>query len=258
MKDGNVTVIITVWKRDYLDQQLQSLIEQSFPPSCIWIIHNERHISIQSVVDEWRGVFPQIYIIHSDFNFRYFGRFAVCSQVTTAYTLIIDDDVIPGRDWLKICVDRCSRLGAIVSCTGRLIRPGSFRPEEWSGDERKTYFIGDNFSDEERNYVPEDTTVDYGCNSYFFKTEWIRHFWAVWPRTFQSGEDIHLSGSLMISQSIPTVVPEQRCNDTCGNLKKYYSQDEFSSWKDPAFIDIRETVFNYLINEKNWRPLLWE
>lgn len=258
METSSITVIITVWKRQYLAQQLESLIKQSLKPGYIWIIQNERHIDVRSVVERFQQDFPTIFIINSDFNLKYFGRFSLCSHVETEYTLIIDDDVIPSGDWLKICVEKLTQYNSIVSCTGRIIPKANYRPEEWKNEERKAYFIGDNQSDDECNFLPKDTRVDYGCNSYFFRTEWIKHFWSIWPTTFQSGEDIHLSATMMITSAISTIVPAQPTPELSGNLKKRYSLDPVSSWRDTEFINIRQKVFEFFIQEKKWNPILWE
>ncbi len=258
MEPNSITVIITVWKRGYLEQQLTSLTGQTVRPSQIWIIQNEHHIRIREVVEKFTPDFPAISIIHSDYNFKFFGRFSLVCHVQTEYVLVIDDDVIPAASWLERCLRKSKQYNAVISCTGRIIKPASFRPEEGQGEEKKLYFIGDNQSNDDNNFIPDDTRVDYGCNSYFFRTEWIKHFWSVWPATFLSGEDIHLSASLMIARSIPTIVPRQLCRQTSGNLHKLYSQDEVSSWRNTDFIDIRQSVFEYLIKEKNWKPILWQ
>lgn len=258
MKQAGITIIITVWKRNYLEQQLQSLIVQSVQPKYIWIIQNENHISVNPVVKKYKKVFPNISVIRAQFNLKFFGRFSLCAHVETEYVLMLDDDVIPSPNWLATCLEKSEKFNAIISCTGRIIRPGSFRPEEQDEDGRRIYFIGDNQSDEENNFLSQDTQVDYGCNSYLFKSEWIKYFWSVWPVTFLSGEDIHLSASLMISRSIRTIVPQQLTRETSGNMKKYYSQDQVSSWRKPDFLDIRQSVFEFLIREKKWKPLLWE
>lgn len=258
MAKAGITVIITVWKRKYLAQQLESLIRQSVAPTCIWIIQNENHIDITLAVKQWSLEFPAIFKIHSGFNLKYFGRFSVCNLVETEYVLIIDDDVIPSPSWLETCLEKCKKYNAVISCTGRIVKPGSFRPEEWAGDERIKYFIGDNQSDAQGNFLPADTQVDYGCNSYFFKTEWMRYFWSVWPVTFLSGEDIHLSASLMVTAGIATWVPQQLSETTTGNVAKSYSLDESASWRNPDFINVRESVFKYFIEKKLWTPLLWK
>ncbi len=258
MKPNGITIIITVWKRGYLDQQLGALIAQTIQPEQIWIIQNEQHININPVIDKYRQVFKAISVIHSEKNLKYFGRFSICYHVETPYVLLIDDDVIPAPNWLQTCLQTSNNYHAVVSCTGRIIRPYNFRTEECSPEVKEEYFIGDNQTDDAFNYIHQDTQVDYGCNSYFFKTEWIKYFWSVIPATLQSGEDIHLSASLMLTAGIKTVVPRQLTLATSGNQQKLYSQDMVSSWRHANFIDVRETVFRYLIEEKNWVPLCWK
>lgn len=261
--DNGITVIITVWKRPYLSRQIESLINQTLQPKGIWIVHNENYIQIRDVVDTFLKRYPNIFIIDSDLNLKYFGRFSLCHMVDTPYVQVIDDDVIPGVEWLQTCVEKCLEYQAVVSCSGRLIRPGNFRPEEIlpTDDMQKThmnYFIGDCYNNLKYNYSPADSYVDYGCNSYFFKTEWISSFWSVWPFTFDSGEDIHLSATLKIVRDIPTVVPKQTSIKTTGNLRKEFSADQFSSWLKDDFIDIREKVLKFFILNKNWNPILWK
>ncbi len=258
MNIPEITVIITVWKRTYLDEQLKSLVQQSVPPRYIWILQNENHVDIGPVVAQYAAVFPGISVIRSGFNLKFFGRFSICSHVTTEYVLVIDDDVIPSRNWLATCLEKCARYNAVISCTGRIIKPAGFRPEDCDEREREMYFIGDNQSADENNFIPEDTWVDYGCNSYFFRAEWIQFFWSVWPVTFLSGEDIHLSASLMITRGIATLVPQQLSGETTGNLRKFYSQDAVSTWRNSDFLNIRQTVFEFLIKEKGWQPRLWK
>jgi GT2 family glycosyltransferase len=258
MKKDSITIVITVWKRDYLDQQLESLTTQTVPPDHIWIVQNEHHVNIEPVVEKFRESFLHIEVIHSGFNLKYFGRFSICCHAETEYVLVIDDDVIPSANWLQICLEKSKKYNAVISCTGRIIPPLSFRPEECDDEGKKQYFIGDTYNDGESNYFPRDTQVDYGCNSYFFRKEWMKYFWSIWPATFLSGEDIHLSASLMVTKRIPTVVPQQTCSTTTGNLKRHFSLDSFSSWRNPGFIDIRESVFAFFIKEKEWKPLLWQ
>lgn len=263
MEISDITVIITIWKRPYLDLQLESLTSQSTLPKNIWIIHNENHIDIDEIIAKYSDFPSNISLIDSDLNLKYFGRFSLCYHVKTKYVFVVDDDVIPSFNWLKICLDKCTRYNAIIACSGRILRPNNFRPEELQNNElfneyAKKYFIGDCYNKLSYNFSPIDTQVDYGCNSYFFKAEWIKHFWSIWPFTFDSGEDIHLSATLMIIKSIPTYVPCQISKETTGNLKKDFSADEFSSWLSHDFIDIRQSVFEYLINKRKWSPLLWE
>jgi GT2 family glycosyltransferase len=254
---ASVTVIITIWKRQYLREQLDALLEQTVLPEEIWIIHYESHVDIRSVVDEYLPVFPAIFVIQSDLNLKYFGRFSIAKHVNSEFVWLLDDDVIPGKSWLERSCKKCRELNAVISCTGRIVPKDDFLPELGrSGDLRK-YFVGDCYNDEGMNYCPADTQVDFACNSYFIQSGWITDFWAIWPSTFLSGEDIHLSASLKVTKNINTVVLEQSSVETSGNLKKDYSRDEHSSWIKPGFVEVRETILRHMIGNCGWRPILW-
>ncbi|MBY5959204.1 glycosyltransferase family 2 protein [Membranicola marinus] len=248
--NDTITIIISVWKREYLDEQLQSLVHQTIRPQEIWILQDKYHIDISSTVNKYKEIFPDIHLVHSDINFKYFWRFSLCIYVKTKYTLIIDDDVIPSPTWLDTCLKKCKEYNAVISCTGRIIKPFH------EGEVRDLYFIGDVHPDHKYNFQEDDTMVDYGCNSFFFKTGWIKDFWHIWPSSFASGEDMHLSSSLKILRSIPTVVPQQLSKNGTGNLNKYYSRDQFSSWRAADFRLIRESIVDYLL-VKGWKPLMW-
>ena len=90
MENSDVTVIITIWKRPYLDLQIESLTHQSVLPKNIWIIHNESHINIDKTIAKYTDFFPNISVIDSDLNLKYFGRFSLCYQIPTTYAFVID------------------------------------------------------------------------------------------------------------------------------------------------------------------------
>jgi hypothetical protein len=244
--DNSITIIIAVWKGEYLDQQLKSLVEQSVMPTCIWVLQHGHDLDVRAVVGCYSVEFPFIYVIHSGFNLARFGRFSLCSHVETEYILVIDDDVVPSRSWLEICLEKCRKYNAVISCTGRIVRPQHFRPGEHGDDTQAKY---------EYNYQPEDRQVDYGCKSYFIRAEWMRYFWSVWPITLLSGEDIHLSASLSVSKSIRTFVPQQLSEYTSGNLLGNYCQNELLPCRRTDLQGMRQIVFDFFIKEKKWRLL---
>jgi hypothetical protein len=253
-----VTVVITVWKRSYLESQLEALSRQTVLPAQVWVIHYEDHIEVQSVIHQFSGKIGSLFYIRSELNFKYFGRFSMASHAPGDYLWVLDDDVIPGTKWLEICYQKCNAHNAVIGCSGRIIPPGDFMPEKGLQGDIDKYFVGDCSPLTAMNYCPADTVVDFACNSYFFKTSWMMDFWSIWPFTFQSGEDIHLSATLKIKKGIATIVPAQLNQETSGNLKREYSRDEHSSWMKPGFYDIREGVFKYLIGTHGWKPVLWE
>jgi hypothetical protein len=254
----DVTILINVWKRNHLEEQLFHLLTQSVIPKEIWVLHYEDHIKTADIISIYKEHFPFIQLIKSDKNLKYFGRFSIAVNVTTTYTWIIDDDVIPGEQWLENCVKKCSSLNAIICCTGRLIPKNDYQPEISLLGTHFQNFVGDRLPGKQMNYCEADTKVDYGCNSYFFKTAWMQAYWSIWPATFLSGEDIHLSATCKTVLNVDTYVPEQLNGKDSGNIKRPYGWDHNASWKQGGFIKLRAEVLKYHIHKKNWMPILWQ
>ena len=252
-----VTIVLSLWKRSYFEEQLKALLSQSRLPEAIWIIHCESHVEIASQIEEYKQILPSIFYIRSDVNLKYFGRFSLAMHTQSEYVWLLDDDIIPGRKWLETAYEKCRSLNTIVCCTGRIIPKNDFHPERAASGDIPEFFIGDCYNSADFNYCPRDTVVDFGCNSYFMRTEWLKDFWAISPFTLSMGEDIHLSAALKMLRNVATLVPEQTCEETSGNLKKQYGRDENSSWLKAGFYDARAGILRHLILEKDWTPMLW-
>lgn len=170
----------------------------------------------------------------------------------------MDDDVIPSSNWIDGCITAYSEKNAIISSSGRIIPPNDYISELVKGPGYLTnYFIGDSDGNSRTNICLKDTLVNFGCNSWFIKTEWLNYFWSVKPYTYNTGEDIHLSASCLLKGGIENYCLRQDSSDYCGNLKKYYGFDELASWKNKDFLSQRENIFKYWINECGWRPINW-
>jgi hypothetical protein len=247
---SGVTVILTVWKRNHLLEQLNSLLNQQQLPYQIWVYQCGNHIDLSKI----KKKFPYIEFIQSTFNLKYFGRFSLAQFVRSKFTWILDDDVIPSDNWLEKARKKCELENAIVSCTGRIIPEGDYFPERFQNIDR--YFIGDIEPSVLYNSCPTDTVVDFGCNSWLFKSEWIKAFWQIPPYSLATGEDIHLSASCKIKLGVSTIVPYQ-IDRTSGNLKKWYGHDNFASWKKSDFQESRASIIRYFVEQHGWKPLNW-
>ncbi len=254
-KNTDLTVILTVWKRNNLEEQLEALLAQTRVPSQLWIYQCGSYVRINRHLRKY----PFLETFKSSVNLKYFGRHTLAQHVDTTYTWILDDDIIPAKTWVETCLRICEANNAIVCRGGRIIPPDDFFPGVVKGQTYlEQYFIGDGQSVDGINICEEDTLVDYGCSSFFFKTAWEKHFSSIWPRTFQNGEDMHLSATCKIRNDIPTIVPKQTSVENSGNLNPTYSFDEHASWKRKGFNDERATVLRYLIQEQGWTPILWK
>jgi hypothetical protein len=253
-KKADLAVVLNIWKRNYLEEQLEALSNQTIQPAQIWILHAENHMPKPQLLKN-NG---NLHYINSSFNLKYFWRFSIPHHIMNTYTWVLDDDIIPGKYWIEMCLDTCKKNNAIVAGNGRVIQSNNFFPEKVIDHGYWTkYFVGDCKPGEAHNFCAKDTFVDYGCSSYFFKTTWLNHFWSIEPLTLETGEDMHLSATCNIKDSIPTIVPKQTSKHESSNLKPEYSADENASWKQSNFLTERSRVLKYLIEEKNWKPMLW-
>lgn len=252
-----ITVILTVWKRNNLQEQITALLSQTILPTKIWIYHCK--FSVPPDISLCQK-FPMIEYQVNTGDLGYFGRFSLALHAQTPYVYILDDDVIPSVTWLETCLDLCSEQNSIISATGRIVPEGDFKPERPKGQKEafiSTYFVGDNYDEYPENYCLANTDVDFGCNSWFFKSEWLTYFWGIKPFTTATGEDIHFSASCLLLGGVKTMVPRQDVVNVSGNIRKEYGYDDFATWKKNGFIEEREALFRYWIETKGWKPIKW-
>ena len=254
-KQCDVTVILNIWKRNHIEEQIQALMSQTKVPQYIWILHENQQMPIPPSLNK----LPFIHVFKIPINLKYFGRYSLAQHCPTVYTWILDDDVIPSSTWIEKCESVCEANNAIVCSSGRIIPNHNFFPERVESIKYLNQnFIGDGNLEQRISLCEEDTKVDYGCNSFFFKTYWQKYFWSIWPQIFETGEDIHLSATCHIKEDIVTIVPKQTsCHDS-GNLKLEYGRDAQASCRKQDFLMKRSEVLKYLINRQEWTPILWK
>ena len=121
-----VTLILSVFKREYLSRQLLQAAQQSFRPTVIFVYQNERHTNAQKVIDEFKNSGKSngipVKLVRSDENFKFHGRFLLPLAFRTEYTCVWDDDILPGKKWLEHIYNVSKRLGgALIGGNGRNI-----------------------------------------------------------------------------------------------------------------------------------------
>lgn len=252
---SDTTVIITLWRRNYLEEQLNALLEQTVPLSQIWLVQHENYCDFTSVIEKARSRFKSIHHFRLDLNLKFYIRFSFALNISTRFTWVLDDDVIPGKNWLDRSIETHNKYHCIVCPTGRIIAPVAIRSSLRSPEDYAPFSFGDTNDSVNMNYNLEDTYVDYGCSGYFFETNVVRAFWQIWPNSLEVGDDIHLSAVAKIVLNIPTIVPAQLSKEDSGNLKRNYGGDRFASWRRHKVSEAREIAIKRLIDEKGWVPL---
>ncbi|WP_455643447.1 glycosyltransferase family 2 protein [Parabacteroides sp.] len=219
---NTITAILTVWKRNHLEEQLLALLGQTLSPQVIWVQQTQHHVDVDDVIYKYRNYIK--YTCWED-NPGVFGRFESVENIDTQYVYIVDDDIIPGSGYLEKALETSKRLNAIISPNGRLLNIRNDRTEVYVGD-------GYEF---QHCFCAVDREVDFGNNSWFLKKEWIDFFLQEKPLFRNNGEDIHLSATCKLLGNIPTIVPRQIKPYESGNIKRIYSADEYALHRKMGF-----------------------
>lgn len=251
LSKSEITVVLNIWKRDHIKEQLSALFNQTLKPAEIWVVQCGNYVQM----DDIKKQYPFIQFMTSSVNLKYFGRFSLAQYTKSRYVYILDDDVIPSSNWLEQCKTLSEQKNVIIASAGRIIPKNDFYPEELHNV--PDYFVGDVNRNVPYNYCASETKVDFGCNSWFLKSEWLKDFWRLPPYSFETGEDIHLSAACKIISNVSTIVPAQINEGSNGNLKKWYGHDELASWKKSDFLPQRADILKNMIENYEWKPILW-
>lgn len=240
VEKDTISVILTGFKRDNFDLQIQSIKQQTIQPKDIFLYQDEEHVDL----NEYREKYNIKLIQSKDFNFGFYGRMAMSLLMDTEYVQVIDDDTIPGSRWLENCLQLSKEKNCICGPGGRIVND-------------KT--INEVYDHTDSPYAPfeESLKVDFLIHSWFFKTEWLKYMFLVKPYTLYNGEDIHLSISCQLHGGIDTYIPRQPSSDRSlwGDTNIYLGTDEHATWRKSGHGPIRGQIMRYWMEEHNWKPI---
>lgn len=218
---STITVVLTKYKRLHLFQeQLEAINSQSIAPTEILVCDNS--------VD----------------NLGVWARFALALNAKSDFVCVIDDDTIPGNQWLENCMTQMEIQEGLYGTCGYI-----FLSKEYMNNKRIGW------------PNPNDKTikVDYVVHNWFFKKDWLKYYWSEIPepKYWLCGEDMHFSYQMQ-KIGIETFVPPHPQNDQSlwGSLKgNEYGRDSVSLWESNVH-NFRNTMFDYfneLVTKKGWR-----
>ena len=227
-----VTVILNVYKRkEYFKQQVESIKNQTIPVD-IWVDFTPQSKDELSLIDE----FPDLkFSIRWNQNLKYHGRFNYALNADTEYIFVCDDDIIPGKDYLKHCIETMEKYGdCLLTTYGVILNPKS-----------NGYNVLSRIGWHSMNDTPK--IVDMAGHSWFFKKKHLKYLNYEEPITRDNGEDLHFSYMLKKYAGIPIIVPAHNknepdklgCNPVLGNK---FGMDEHSTWKKSNHIPLRNKI----------------
>tara|TARA_B100000900_G_scaffold142671_1_gene120961 strand:+ start:20118 stop:20828 length:711 start_codon:yes stop_codon:yes gene_type:complete len=221
-------VILTQYKRNHLEKQLFAINNQTIKPDYIVVFQNENHRDISKLKEKFNFIH-----IHSDFNTKFFGRFAACFTFPVDICMVLDDDIIPGRNCLKNYIKQCIELNGIIGGNGRIA-------------------INNNNKDvlkqpPEIGIRNSPILVDFVGHIWCFKKEWLYYMFSIKPFTYDTGEDMHLCFTSKILGNIPAYTGIQITKeDMCDITNNYLAADQYASFKTTSK-ELRSNVEKYFI-----------
>lgn len=235
-----ISVILNVYKRPYsLEKQIKAIKSQ-----CISIKNENIHIWYNTPDEDIKQFLPEdknIKTYQCNYNTKFFGRFTLPLLCKTKYIAMFDDDIIPGKNWLKNCLEVIKTEDCIIGGSGVLLHGNHYTPNikvGWNGIKNNKI-----------------TSVDLVGHAWFFKQEHSKFMWLEEPPSWDNGEDMFFS-YIAQKNGIRTVVPphtnnvEGWCNvpsrdDNMGN-------DSAASWLHKSnHMSLRNDIVLDLIN-KGW------
>jgi hypothetical protein len=205
-------VVLTQYKRDNLEKQLLQIRNQTMKPDYVVVFQNENHKDISNL----KKTFNFIHI-KSDYNTKFFGRFAYCVTFPVDICFVLDDDIIPGNNCLKNYMDQCISLNAIIGGNGRIAmnNPNKHKLKHPSD-------IG---------VRKENVMVDFVGHIWCFKKDWLYFMFGTKPLTFDTGEDMHLCFTSKIFGNINSFTSKQITLDDMADItNNTLAIDQYSSY----------------------------
>jgi len=235
----DVTIVLNAYCRlGTIDTQIAAIKAQTYPVRDIMLWQN--YNGEENNVSEFSHSLTK----HAscNYNFGVWARFSYALNAKTKYVCVIDDDTIPGSEWIENCITTMKTHRGLLGCRGVRI----------SGDDYKNYpgckyesICGNNDKIEQ---------VDIMGHCWFFERDWLRYYWLEAPniRPNYGGEDMHFSYAIQKHLGLNTYVPAQPSSnkETWGSLDpSKYGEDKFATSRTRGgFVDAN-MYWNHILNK---------
>lgn len=227
--ENSIGIILTQWKRNHLENQLNCISKQNIEIDYIIVFQNENHVDITNILKKFNNIIH----VKSDYNTKYFGRFSYFFNIPVDICIVMDDDIMPGPHCIRNYVNQCLEKNAIIGGNGRIGYANT-------NNLKKVNDVG----------IRRGLLMDFVGHLWCFKKDWLYYMFSTKPYTYDTGEDMHLCYSCKLFGNINSYVAQhntiEECSDTTMNK---LAADQFSSCnyhKNKHIPELRKNV------EKSW------
>ena len=177
-QNRKIGVLLSQYKRTYIDEQIESLLKGSMKPSEIIVFQNMHYKSYERILKKYQ-IKGHIWAVN--WNSPFFLRHLIPLLMRSSYHIVFDDDIIPGRDTVKTLIDEIDRKDVPAGVGGRYIRSSNYPQGTYSFNcldcKPKLY----------------SHRVDYVIQVYARKSIHTKVFWRYSSWTQRNGDDMHNS-----------------------------------------------------------------
>lgn len=230
-----VGVVLTVYKRQTLSDQLLAAASQTLKPLVIHVHHNDNYIScdyVKSHIDSFQKQYTDIRVHYTHYmqNSRFHTRFFTAYMLETEYVSIWDDDQLPEKTWLEKNIQfSIQHSNALTGGNAR-----NFKKIRSDGQIEQA-------ASESSHPTPEGY-VDFVGHVWTLRREYIRFFLADIQYTYYTGEDIQLSFSLQ-KRNIPSFFAGRSYNMHNPDTRHSSDKDATFRTKDLKYHYTRNLLF---------------
>lgn len=256
-------LVLSSYRRRYLQEQLERVALQTLTPSKILIYHN--YHPDRGEKDRLMEIPPSdrvLVTINNNWNAKYHGRFYACLGVDCEDFLILDDDVLPNKKWFELCINAVNRINCILTANGRLLQSDIIKTRNGAANINFEIplELANTISDTEPDLV-RLTTVDYGGHSWACKKQSIEAMAFIRPPSLQNSEDLHISAAAYMKHGTTTLMPiigrnmkdfypdiltwERQCDSKASHMQQtqnFMSERLFlaEKWIDSGFVCVKD------------------
>ena len=177
-RDYTIGVILSQYKREYIDEQIEAINHSTIPVTDIIVYQNSLNRNYHHIFKKY----PSLHHIWStNWQSPFFLRHLLPLLFKTSYHIVFDDDIIPGPDTIKILLNTINSYNTSSGVGGRIIESSNYRYGSYQ------MICVDCLPQEET--VP----VDYVIQVYARMDIQTKVFWRYRPYTHRNGDDMHSS-----------------------------------------------------------------
>jgi hypothetical protein len=231
-----ISVVLYQNKLLNLHRQLKSIQNQSIDIHEIVVFQNKSRVDITDLQQEYGFTH-----IQSTVNTQYFGRYSHCLTLDTDIIVMIDDDVILGKECINNYMKQCIKLNAVIGQSGGFMKyklPAITEPCIY-GHQLITGI----------RKVP--VLVDYVDRVLCFKQEWVKYMFDTPPYTYKIGDNMHLCLSCKLKEGIKSYCARQVELYEHGDVTMGRIELETNSDRKYITDELRETIAKHFRNKYN-------